>query len=312
MLRRLRDLAPSRHQPTVDRVTSEVNATFGAYIRAQLILFLIVAGATFVALEVLHVQYALALAIASGALELVPIIGPWMAAGTAMLVALSQGSAPFGWSPIELAAAVGIVYLVIRMVEDHLIIPQLVGRIVRLHPVLVIFGVLAGASLGGALGLLLAVPTLAALKIIVLAVVEEIRHPAVRRVVALREPGTLPLIVSEIKERQREHLVLLVAPGAIGWEDLACAQALATEALRNEVRVQVVTPDPLVASIATAAGLEVITHVRLEQEAELISERPLEPEDLEEEPSAPTARQAVTPLREGDRSTREGQARGAD
>jgi len=61
---------------------------------------------------------------------------------------------------------VAIVYLVLRQAEDHLIIPNLVGHIVKLHPILVIFSILAGGHLAGALGLLIAVPIAATTRII--------------------------------------------------------------------------------------------------------------------------------------------------
>ncbi|MDI3339295.1 MAG: AI-2E family transporter [Sphaerobacter sp.] len=271
---RLTLLLPPRHHETVERIISQVNAAFGAYIRTQLILFGIMSVATFIVLSVLQVQYALALGIATGALELIPIIGPWTAAGIAMTVALSQGTTPFGWTPLQLAAAVGLAYLVLRLLEDQFVIPQLVGRIVRIHPLMVIFGVLAGASIGGALGLILAVPVLAATKIIVLTVVEELRHPPARRVVALREPGELRTFAAQLKAYARQHVVLLIAEHAVTWDDLPDAQQLASDALRHDIRLEVVTPDQVAASIATAAGIEVITSARIHDEVEVRVEEP--------------------------------------
>lgn len=273
MVAGLRGLAPARHAEAIQRVISQVNQTFGAYIRAQFILFVIMSVATFIGLSALGIQYALALGIATGLLELIPIIGPWTAASIAMMVALSQGTTPFGWSPVQLAVVVGLMYLTLRMIEDQFIIPQLVGRIVRLHPLLVIFGVLAGAIIGGALGLLVAVPLLAAFKIIVLAVIEAMSHPRARRVVPLREPGDLEPFLAHLDDYTREHVVLLIGPGAVGWDELPRMQYLAGEAILRDIRVQVVTPDALIASIATAAGLEVITRVRLDEEGGVLADR---------------------------------------
>lgn len=276
-VRRLATLLPPRHHQTFERVSRQVNATFGAYIRAQVILFAIMSIATFIALSILQVQYPLALGIATGALELIPIIGPWTAAGIAMTVALSQGTTPFGWTPVQLAAVVGLTYLVLRLLEDQFVIPQLVGRIVRVHPLMVIFGVLAGASIGGALGLVLAVPLLAAIKIIVLAVIEELRHPPARHVVSLREPGELLAFSEHLDEYDRQHVVLLIASDALTLEDLADTQHLAAEALRRDIRLQVVTPDQVAASIATAAGIEVVTSVRLQEDTGVKANGPEEP-----------------------------------
>jgi hypothetical protein len=227
---------------------------------------------TLTVLSVLQVQYALVVALATGVLELVPIIGPWAAAAIAVLVAVSQGSGPFGWSPTQLAIVVAICYLILRMIEDQVVIPQLVGRIVRIHPVLVIFGVLTGAALGGALGLVIAVPILAALKIIVLAIYEELRHPPERVVVALREPGALAAFEEAIEPHALQRLVLLIVPGAVTWEDLQLAQRIAVRAIALEIRLQVVTPDAVASSIATAAGIEVIKQDRLSEDAGLLND----------------------------------------
>ncbi|HET9014090.1 MAG TPA: AI-2E family transporter [Thermomicrobiaceae bacterium] len=273
MVGRLRELAPPRHHETVQRITDQVNDTFGAYVRAQLLLFAIISAVVFVALSILNLPYAGAIAIASGLLELIPVIGPWTAAGIAMTVALSQPSGPFGWSPTGLAVAVGLVYLGIRMVEDQIVIPQLIGRIVRLHPLLVIFGVLAGAQIAGALGLLLAVPVLAAAKIIGLAVLEEVRNPPARRVVPVRQRGALQAFAARIGDYDREQVVLLIAQGAVGWDDLETAQQLAGESLLRSIRLQAVTPDRVAASIVTAAGIEVVTRVGMEDEAGVLADR---------------------------------------
>ncbi|HVX31408.1 MAG TPA: AI-2E family transporter [Nitrolancea sp.] len=271
-LRRLQRMAPPRQRKTVDRVVAQVNQTFGAYIRAQVILFVIMTVSTLIVLSVLQVQYALVVALATGVLELVPIIGPWAAGAIAVLVAVSQGSGPFGWSPTQLAVVVAICYLVLRMIEDQIVIPQLVGRIVRIHPVLVIFGVLTGAALGGALGLVIAVPILAALKIIVLAIYEELRHPPERVVVALHEPGSLAAFETEIEQHALQRLVLLIVPGAVNWDDLQLAQRIAVRAIALEMRLQVVTPDEVASSIATAAGIEVIKQDRLSEDAGLLND----------------------------------------
>ncbi len=291
LTRRLHSLAPPRHRKTVDRVVAQVNHTFGAYIRAQVILFAIMTISTLILLSVLQVQYALVVAIATGVLELVPIIGPWAAGAIAVLVAVSQNSAPFGWSPTQLAIVIGICYLVLRLVEDQVVIPQLIGRIVRVHPLMVIFGVLTGAALGGALGLVIAVPVMAAIKIISLAIIEELRNPPERHVFALRERGALATFETTINEREHERVILLIAPGAVSWDDLQTAQRVAARALLLDIRLQVVTPDQIASSIATAAGIEVITQDRLSEDAGLLADSAqyaasLAPADTVEPPDA--------------------------
>lgn len=160
------NLIPAKYREEIRELGRSIDRVLGAYIRSQLLLIIIMAVVTYIPLSILGVQYALVLAIATGFLEIVPFVGPWSAAGSAMLVALFQSSNTFGWPGWVLALVVGAVYTILRQLEDHLIIPNLVGRIVKLHPVIVIFTILAGAALGGALGLLMAVPLAATIKII--------------------------------------------------------------------------------------------------------------------------------------------------
>ncbi len=266
ILRKSRSLTPRRHRKTIDRVGRQVNATLGAYIRGQVILFAIMSIVTFIALTILQVDYALALALATGALELVPIIGPWTAGAIAVTVAVSQGHAPFGWTQVELGIAVGLTYFVLRMLEDHFVIPQLIGRIVRVHPVLVIFSILAGASTFGMLGLLLAVPVLATAKIILQAIYYELGNPPAREVIAVRTAPDLLQVRSLLGAEHGEHIVMLVGPDSIGWDELPLMQELAMLAVSSDVTIEVVTPDGFASSIATAAGLPVVRQARLSDE----------------------------------------------
>src|SRR5690606_30832200 len=98
-------------------------------------------------------------------------------------------------------------------------------------------------------------------------------HPRARWVVPLREPGDLEPFLAHLDDYTREHVVLLIGPGAVGWDELPRMQYLAGEAILRDIRVQVVTPDALIASIATAAGLEVITRVRLDEEGGVLADR---------------------------------------
>ena len=266
MLRSLRSLAPRRHRHVLDRVGRQVNATFGAYVRGQLILFTIMTVSTFILLTVLRVEFALALAVTTGVLELVPLIGPWLAAIIAVTVALSQGHAPFGWSQVQLGVVVGLSFFLLRQLEDHIIIPQLIGRIVRIHPVLVVFAVLAGAHLFGMLGLLLAVPMTAALKIVVQSLYHELANPPNRRVAPIRSSAELAAARSELENNERAHIVLLIGPGAISWDDLPILQQLALVAVGQDITLSIVTADPFAASLATAAGIPVVTKARYSDE----------------------------------------------
>ena len=159
-------LIPAPYRDEIRELGRSIDRVLGAYIRSQLLLIVLMAVLTYIPLTLLGVKYALVLSIATGFLEIIPFVGPYTAAGSAVLVSLLQTTTPFGWPNWVLALVVGLIYLVLRQAEDHLIIPTLVGHIVKLHPVLVIFSILAGGHLGGALGLLIAVPLAATVRII--------------------------------------------------------------------------------------------------------------------------------------------------
>jgi len=159
-------LIPAPYRDEIRELGRSIDRVLGAYIRSQVVLIVLMAVLTYIPLSLLGVKYALVLAIATGFLEVIPFVGPYTAASSAMFVSLVQDTTPFGWPNWVLALVVGLIYLVLRQGEDHLIIPNLVGHIVRLHPIIVIFAILAGGHLGGALGLLISVPLAATVRII--------------------------------------------------------------------------------------------------------------------------------------------------
>jgi predicted PurR-regulated permease PerM len=165
---RLYGLIPAPQRSEIRELGRSIDRVLGAYIRSQLLLIVVMAVVTYIPLSILGVQYALILAIATGFLEIIPFVGPYTAAGSAMLVSLLQTGNTFGWPGWVLALIVGVIYLILRQAEDHLIIPNLVGHIVELHPIIVIFSILAGGALAGGLGLLLAVPLAATVRIILM------------------------------------------------------------------------------------------------------------------------------------------------
>jgi predicted PurR-regulated permease PerM len=154
-------LVPAPYRAEIRGLGHQIDAIFAGYIRGTLMLIPIMSVFTYIALTILGIRYALVIAIASGILEIIPLIGPWSAAGIAMMVSLLQPTTPFGWSHAALVVVVGVTYFILRMAEDNFIIPQVVGHAVHLHPVLVLFAILAGGALAGPFGLLVGIPTVA-------------------------------------------------------------------------------------------------------------------------------------------------------
>ena len=133
----------------------------GRWVRGQLLLGLSIFIATVIGLTLLTLlgfaefgQFTLVLALIAGVLEWLPIIGPIIAAVPAILIGLSIGL------PAALAAAV--LYTAIQQLENHILVPKVMGDAIELHPAVVILALVVGGSLFGIGGAILAAPTVAA------------------------------------------------------------------------------------------------------------------------------------------------------
>lgn len=160
-------LVPRDYKVEVEILLRKINTVLGGYLRGQIFLIFLVSLVLFIALSILGIRFALIIAIFSGIAEIVPWIGPIVAATVAVVsVLLGGGSANFSLSPIQASIGVVVIYFVVRQIQDYFIVPHVMGRITKLHPLIVLFAVLAGEHTAGILGLLLAVPLAAVLKIL--------------------------------------------------------------------------------------------------------------------------------------------------
>lgn len=160
------NLIPNEFKFDVEVLLRKINITLGSYLRGQIFLVLLVSATLFIALTVLGVKFSLILAIFSGFAEIVPIIGPIVAASVAAIVAFVGGTSNFGLSSLQMAIAVVVVYTVVRQVQDYIVNPYFMGRITKLHPLVILFAVIAGEHTAGVMGLILAVPIAGILKIL--------------------------------------------------------------------------------------------------------------------------------------------------
>ncbi|HJZ47516.1 MAG TPA: AI-2E family transporter [Roseiflexaceae bacterium] len=204
-------LVPAPYRAEIRGLGGQIDAIFAGYIRGTLLLIPIMSVLTYIALSILQIRYALVIAIASGILEIIPVIGPWSAAGIAVMVSLLQPTTPFGWSHTVLAIVVGVTYLVLRMAEDYFVIPQVVGHAVNLHPVLVLFAILAGGALAGPFGLLIGIPVVAVAQLLLRYLYRklvdapeppppEIKEPPLSQ--PAPKPAEPPLVASTMRKRR--------------------------------------------------------------------------------------------------------------
>ena len=148
-------------------VEAIISGVIGGYIRAQIIiasLFALLAGG---GSWLLGVPYALFIGIAAFFLEFLPLVGPVIAMGIAVVISLFQ--------PLPLVVYVIIYFIFIQQLESNVLEPRISGRILGLHAVVVIVGVLVGAALAGIIGAFLALPIIAAITTLGVALYLDIR-----------------------------------------------------------------------------------------------------------------------------------------
>jgi predicted PurR-regulated permease PerM len=158
-------MIPPAHQDDIRRLLDETGLVWSAFFRGQLLLALVIGGAVALVLTILGLRFSLVLGLIAGVLEFVPIFGPAIAGLIAVLVALFQGGNWWGLGPWAFAAVVLAVFVIIQQVENNILVPRIIGHSLNLHPLLVLMAALAGGTLAGVLGLLLAAPTVASLRL---------------------------------------------------------------------------------------------------------------------------------------------------
>jgi predicted PurR-regulated permease PerM len=151
----LRGVTPKEHETYVLNLWQRAQKKMGQWLQGQLFLAIVVGVLVYIGLSLLGIRFALLLAIIAGILELVPYIGPVLSAIPAVILAFFQ-------MPI-LALWVLILYIIIQQLENYLLVPVIMKKVVGLNPVVVIIALLIGGKLLGILGIILAVPAAAVL-----------------------------------------------------------------------------------------------------------------------------------------------------
>lgn len=151
---------PADRRASVVELTSKMNSILSKYVQGQIMLIVIMSTVAWVILHFgFNVKYALPLALLSGFLEVIPVLGPILATTIATLVSVSQLGVHGFW--------IVPCYTLARWIEDYVVVPKVIGHAVELHPLAVIFAVLCGETLAGGLGMLIAIPVAACINIVI-------------------------------------------------------------------------------------------------------------------------------------------------
>lgn len=166
MIDKLLNFIPNEYKIEVDILIRRINSVLSGYLRGQIFLVFFVSVVLFILLTIMGVKFALIIAVFSGFAEIVPIIGPIVAATVAATAAFVGGTSNFNLPPFQLAVAVVIMYFIVRQIQDYFVNPYILGKITKLHPLVILFSVIAGEHTAGILGVILAVPLAGIIKII--------------------------------------------------------------------------------------------------------------------------------------------------
>lgn len=156
----VRGLVPQRLLPTADSLGREFDGVLGAFIRGQLLVMLSLAVYYSVALGLCGLKLALLVGVVTGLVSFVPYLGFIIGVVLASLAMLVQAQTLMSLLPIAVVFTLG------QLLETYLLTPRLVGDRIGLHPVAVIFSVLAGGQLFGFTGVLLALPAAAIIAVV--------------------------------------------------------------------------------------------------------------------------------------------------
>lgn len=154
----LESILPKEKKENAFAVLRQVRVKWGAWVRGRLLLSVIVGLIVYIGLVIFGFPFALALAILAGLLDIIPYIGPTIAAVPAIIIA-------FFISP-WLGLAVLIFYIVVNLFENVVLVPKIMQKAVGLSPVTIIVALLIGAKLAGILGIILAIPAAAGIVVL--------------------------------------------------------------------------------------------------------------------------------------------------
>lgn len=165
-------LVPERRRPEVLAIGERVGRAIGGFFRGQLLVALFVGVASTFALYIVGLPYWALVGMITGLFNLIPLIGPFIGGAIAVFVAFASDTGGEGLLQLDsgwpLAVGSVIALLAVQQLDNHIVSPNVVARTVKMHPVTVMLALLAGGTLLGLWGMLLAVPFFASVKILVL------------------------------------------------------------------------------------------------------------------------------------------------
>lgn len=152
------NLVPEKNRAEVAEVGSKMGRAVGGFFRGQLFVAFIVFLLSSIGFRIIGLQFWLVIGFLAGLTNLIPLVGPFIGGGLGFIV----GSVT---ADVKTGLAAVVVALIVQQIDNHIVSPNVMKRTVQIHPVTVMLGLLAGGTLAGFWGVLLAVPAIAVTKI---------------------------------------------------------------------------------------------------------------------------------------------------
>jgi len=147
---RFSEMFSAKQAEEVLSILEEIETSIGHWVKGQVILMVVVGVASFIGLLILDVDYALALGLLAGVLEVVPMIGP-------VIAAVFSGVVGFVDSPIK-GVGVVVLFIIIQQLENNILVPKIMQKVSGFSPLLILIALLVGGEMFGVLGAVLAIP----------------------------------------------------------------------------------------------------------------------------------------------------------
>lgn len=159
---------PRKWRTTGRELLKNINISLGNYIRGQILVCIIVAIIATVGLLLIGMPYAVILGIFIGITNIIPYFGPIIGALPVAIIAFTES--------FHLVLLGLVVNFTIQLVEGNILSPLIVGKSLHIHPILIMFSLIVGAEVGGVLGLIIAVPVLAVIKVFVMHIRQSVQN----------------------------------------------------------------------------------------------------------------------------------------
>ena len=151
-------LMPTGLRTKTREVIGQMATVVSGYIRGQVLVSLIVGLIVFSGMYFFRIEYPMVLGLLAGLTEMIPILGAFIGAAPAVLLAYLVSPA--------LAVKVAVFYVIVQQIENHIIVPKVMGHSIDLHPIAIIISLLIGGQLFGIVGMMAAVPAAALIKVL--------------------------------------------------------------------------------------------------------------------------------------------------